>query len=66
MCVEYSDDEARIIRLRTFQAGKEKGLEEGRKQGALEVAKEIRQAFYDYSESGFTDYINDLIKDLKK
>jgi len=45
--IEYSEDEARIVRLTTFKAGKEKGLEEGKKQGALEELKIIKDILED-------------------
>jgi len=41
--IEYSEDEARIVRLTTFKAGKEEAFQKGRKHGVLEVVDDLKK-----------------------
>jgi hypothetical protein len=66
---DYSDEEELIVRKATFEAGKSKGIELGRKQGIIDELENLLE-YSDWlqvsRDSTVTYYIIKRLKELKE
>ena len=63
---DYTDEEELIVRKATFEAGKSKGIDIGKKQGALEVINELKEWIMAVPCLRSEDDLMDKLKELEK